>query len=301
MVRAYFMRLLIWRMGRLDGAASEVDSEILQTLSLRLHQNWQHFLYVEETARKNGSVAPSTAPCTPAPSRCLLIIRNESPTPPMFLSFDSILPPQRYGFQRANQKDTSFSSPSPTAARSIDGEERSGTGNKKRWGLLKNIIPFTNSSAKQLPGSPEFPRFPTNGNATASPPGRYNNNSAESEVNKPLQTRTQYHVTHSFKFSLEWIERGQLPSRDKRLYPPKLPLPAQLYLQSQHFEWGDHTPLKPEGPAVGESTYAGRALAEWALLIAECHNFFERRKQEGVPDNSKVETPTLCVESFRRT
>ena len=59
-------------------------------------------------------------------------------------------------------------------------------------------------------------------------------------------------------------------------------------------------PLKPEGPAVGESKYAGRALAEWALLIAECHNFFERRKQEGVPDNSMVETPTLCVESFRR-
>lgn len=296
------MRLLIWRMGRLDGTASELDAEILQTLSLRLHQIWRHFLHVEEGARRNGAVAPSTAPCTPAPSRCLLIIRNESPTPPMFLSFDSILPPsQRHGFQRTNQKDTSFPSQPPAPASRTDEDERSGTGTKRRWGLLKNIIPFTNSSAKQLPESPEVSRLPTTGHVAASPPSRSNYNSAESEISKPIQSRTQYHTTHSFKFSLEWIDRGQLSSRDKRLYPPKLPLPAQLYLQSQHFEWPDHTPLKPEGRAVGESKYAGRALAEWALLIVECHNFFERRKQEGVPDNSKVETPTLCVESFRRT
>jgi hypothetical protein len=57
---------------------------------------------------------------------------------------------------------------------------------------------------------------------------------------------------------------------------------------------------KPEGAAANSSRYAGRALAEWAIIVHECQNFFERRKNEGVPSNKWVETPTLGVEAFRR-
>jgi uncharacterized protein DUF1765 len=39
--------------------------------------------------------------------------------------------------------------------------------------------------------------------------------------------------------------------------------------------------------------YCGRALAEWAGVVQECHVFFERRKAEGVPGNRYVETPFL--------
>jgi hypothetical protein len=46
--------------------------------------------------------------------------------------------------------------------------------------------------------------------------------------------------------------------------------------------------------------YAGRALAEWALVVSECDNFFQRRRDEGVPCNQLVEVPTLCVEHFRK-
>lgn len=46
--------------------------------------------------------------------------------------------------------------------------------------------------------------------------------------------------------------------------------------------------------------YAGRALAEWALIVAECNNFVERRRAEGVPNLKLVEIPTLGVEGFRR-
>ena len=59
-------------------------------------------------------------------------------------------------------------------------------------------------------------------------------------------------------------------------------------------------PIKPEDYAVTPSKYCGRALAEWAILVAECQTFYERRKAEGVPNIKSVETPTLGVESFRK-
>ena len=46
--------------------------------------------------------------------------------------------------------------------------------------------------------------------------------------------------------------------------------------------------------------YAGRALAEWALVVGECNNFVERRRAEGVPGLKWVEVPSLGVEGFRR-
>ena len=312
MVRAYFMRLLIWRIGRLDGTDSEVNTEILRTLGLRLQRVWRSFLHVKGEAETNGSVPPTTAPCCPAPSRCLLIIRNEAPTPPTFLSFDSMLPASPSGgSQRANQRNSMLFSAQPSPARKSNDGETSGSGGKRRWGLLKSILPFTNSQIRQPLANPaSSSSLNVNGDPVSSSSRSDTAASSQSILRPHLPgeatsasrqppTIARYR-THSFKFSLEWLERGHLPSRDIKLYPPKLPLVAQLYLQSQDLEQLDSIPLKPSDLAISESRYAGRALAEWALLIAECHNFFERRKQEGVPDNAKVETPTLSVEPFRK-
>lgn len=51
---------------------------------------------------------------------------------------------------------------------------------------------------------------------------------------------------------------------------------------------------------VVRSKYAGRALAEWALVVSECDSFFQRRREEGVPCDEMVEVPTLGVETFRK-
>ena len=48
------------------------------------------------------------------------------------------------------------------------------------------------------------------------------------------------------------------------------------------------------------SKYAGRALAEWAVIISEFDNFFDRRLKEGVPSDELVETPTLSVENLKK-
>jgi hypothetical protein len=48
------------------------------------------------------------------------------------------------------------------------------------------------------------------------------------------------------------------------------------------------------------SKYAGRALAEWSQVVSECDNFYERRRDEGVPSDNLVEPPTLSVDNFRK-
>jgi hypothetical protein len=59
-------------------------------------------------------------------------------------------------------------------------------------------------------------------------------------------------------------------------------------------------PSQPSHDHLVPSKYAGRALAEWAHIVSECDSFFARRRDEGVPTDRVVETPTLGVESFRK-
>lgn len=241
-------------------------------------------------------MAPSTAPCSPAPSRCLLILRNDQPPPPgMFLSFDNILSAvsnSSSGPSRPTSRDSVvLSSPSASIIASAAAETAS-SGGKRRWGLLKSILPFSSSSG------PSSDSRPPAIDHVSKPQDKVQPASAVSGTPGP-QPVTAYR-SHSFKFHLEWFENANFPSRDRKLFPPKLPTPAQLFLESLGTVPQDNTPLRPDGATAGPSKYAGRALAEWAILVGECHNFFERRKAEGVPDNSKVETPTLSIEPFRR-
>jgi hypothetical protein len=57
-------------------------------------------------------------------------------------------------------------------------------------------------------------------------------------------------------------------------------------------------PLKPSGVYVSNATYAGRALAEWGIVVAECNSFVERRRDEGVLGLGEVEVPNLSVEGL---
>ena len=88
-----------------------------------------------------------------------------------------------------------------------------------------------------------------------------------------------------------------------RLSPPRLPLPAHQYI-SAHSDrltpLQQLRPLEPTGKSREHARYCGRALAEWQLVLGECHGFFDRRRGEGVPGNRFVETPALGVEVFKR-
>jgi hypothetical protein len=59
-------------------------------------------------------------------------------------------------------------------------------------------------------------------------------------------------------------------------------------------------PIEPLGIFKERSTYSGRALAEWAIVVNECNSFVERRRDEGVSALKDVEVPSLGIENMRR-
>ena len=273
-----------------------VDSSrtVLHALHERLQEVWQDFLYVRQDAENKGIAPPSTAPCNPAPSRQLLIIRDDIQAVPsaMFLSFDGILssagnakanPYEKHSFHTLSASNGSLGS-------TIDEYERSSGGGKKKWGLLRSIIPFTSSSDR---------------NASTKRSGQ-NKKSFTPDVDSSvhLSTNNDSMVPYrslSFKFSLEWFEKDNRSlARERIISPPRLPPLAEEYAKAWELEASPEHPQKPSGFAIGTSRYAGRALAEWAILINECRSFCNRRKAEGVPSDQLVETPSLNVEPFRR-
>ena len=321
MVRAFYMRLLVWRLARPDGNSPDLDAVILETLNERLHRTWRHFLYLKENAEKHALAAPSTAACSPAPGRRLYIIRDDvQPAPSgMFLSFDGILSTTTTSkanpYERHSSRDPFSHKDANQLANGAQDPDRSSDGGKKRWNLLKSIIPSSNTPKDRSKRNSEELKMRLNGTLPSpasrreEPADRSKIDQVQARLGAPMATVDKaaepvlHYRTLSFKFSLEYIDPENYPAgRERSLYPPKLPLPARTLLEkiSPLNDDQENGPLKLEGPAVGPGKYAGRALSEWSLLIVECQNFFERRRAEGVPSHQVVETPTLGVEPFRK-
>jgi hypothetical protein len=55
---------------------------------------------------------------------------------------------------------------------------------------------------------------------------------------------------------------------------------------------------RPSGVYAAGAVYAGRALAEWSIVVSECNSFVDRRRDEGVLGLSDVEVPALGVEGL---
>ncbi|MCJ1473842.1 hypothetical protein MMC13_002494 [Lambiella insularis] len=299
MVRAYFMRLLCWRLARYDGEASELDSLILATLSARLNQTWCHLIYMREHAEVSGSPLPSTTPCSPAPGRRLLIVRSDTSTcgGNSLLLFDALLEALNSKERAAYEKLSSIYS---SKEASISSEV-----SNKTWSLLRTINPFANGvrETSQANENSTDSRI-TGAEVQHSVNGQNMPNAKIGTIGTATKSATKMQSVPfqglSFKFSLEWSDRPGVAQKRRKLTPPKLPLPAQRFLQTQQQSPDHFHGVKPERAAVGPSKYSGRALAEWSLLILECQNFFERRKYEGVPGLKRVETPNLEVDTFRR-
>jgi hypothetical protein len=310
MVRSYFMRLLCWRVARFDGEETEVEIEIKKALSDRLRSVWSHYLWLQEEAEQNQSVFPSTTACNPAPGRRFLIIRNDNPIVANngpFLSFDGVV-------QNPHQRKPSPSNPVPpdpelvrptsslSTTESLDFPEEDTS--KGKWNILKSVFGGNSKqAAKSKNSSPSTKDKEITSKAPNTKPTP-DNNSIEKppavEAPTPAPPAPTTHRTYSFRFSLEWVDKRFGMYQNMRLQPPRLPLPAQILLQQKGINIGAVSSAQPMGTAATSSRYAGRALAEWTFVSHECQNFFDRRKNEGVPVNRQVETPTLNVEAFRR-
>ncbi|KIW93749.1 uncharacterized protein Z519_05064 [Cladophialophora bantiana CBS 173.52] len=329
MVRHYFYRLLCWRVARYDGQVSDLDLEILETLAARLNKCWANYQYLIAEAEMRGVIPPSSAPCSPAPSRVLVIIRTDSQPimTPSKTHFERYLPASIVTQSSPYQNHSSVLSTIPAA-------DSPAQGNRKRWSLFRGLNVF-GSPGNNRPGEVTPPGSPDDSGVSTSGDGP-GPNSAITAQKRPT---TPPHQAFSFKFSLEFLQgRTNLENKNRMLGAPQLPPNAQSILMARRSsESGGSSssgnssdggsssssrsggsagsansndtrargrvaevkPLKPKEHEMGTARYSGRSLAEWAQVLNECRSFYSRRKQEGVPRDSLVETPTMGVENFR--
>lgn len=345
MVRAYYMRLLCWRVGRYDGSGEESPQDryvnsrshhnstlinyrlILETLLSRLRSVWSWYLWLKQEAGTGRAMVPSTIPCNPAPGRRLLIIRTDTAVPSggSFLAFDGFAPPNPSALDTPGVPWKRHTTLSPVVEldsrpNSVTSSDTDSDVEKERGvrGFLRSILGGSSSSSRAALKSREpsprvFNRLSVASVASALPvantlirsatddPRARSQSPSSSDMSGNTMPSGPRHRSCSFKFSLECYakQHGLGPMRH---IPPRLPAAAQAYVQSQS-TMDANSPLlmsravEPVG-ATGKTyaKYAGRALAEWAVIVIECQSFFERRKNEGAPDNRHVETPTLGVE-----
>ena len=288
----------------------------------------------------------SSAPCTPAPGRRIIIIRCDNQVSPanLFVSFDRVVPsapsepattPRRNSSSPLTSDSSSSDPPAPP---------------KRKWNILKSVFGVSNSKSSDTQSmnsssdESETSDIQTNtGKCQDVHPQR-----PQTSTGEPARPKTA-HQPFFFKFSLEWMDRPQWPTKNRRLLPPSLPSASQIHLQklrqskankteydtasenspgaeAEDTKTGDsttdeqaqastptpaappakeppglyHVPKAAACDTVVASKHVGRALSEWALIVIECDSFFSRRRDEGVPCDRMVETPTLGVESFRK-
>ncbi|KAI0543197.1 hypothetical protein GGR58DRAFT_13569 [Xylaria digitata] len=372
MVRAYYMRLLCWRICRDAGSANESDARIFLLVYSRLKTVWSHYLWLKQHDEQKGKFPPSTAPSFPTPGKRFMIIRTEIPTlqPGFVAGFDSspASPRQDMRGVPATDFDSMNSFPSETTS----------TAAKKTWSIFGKMFSSTTNTGSNddletlrretaaARTSVSFP--PPISTSVASP----TNSDTDSIGSSPTFEATQY----LFKFILSWNNAGTIPPPNRILTRPRLPSPAQSWITAkghggspppmagrpaptravsgsalpglvdsarnagfsevpaspsstatavegrssiEQLSFADlHeddiplrsaaglskenlvNPVQPTGSFARSVKYAGRALAEWSLVVSECNSFVERRREEGVLGLQDVEVPALGVEGFRK-
>ncbi|KAK4542147.1 hypothetical protein LTR36_006994 [Oleoguttula mirabilis] len=330
MVRSYYMRLLCWRVGRFDGEAKSGDVMILETMLQRLQSVWANYLYLREQAEKKRSLPPPTNPCHPAPGRRLLIIRTDTQVAPgnSFLSFDGLGPRETNSNQAQLQAkrfstlsnlvemDTRLETSHSSSDSELVGPREKGIGGffRKMMGSSKNRsksqgpAPRPNTTQQVRPPAADDPQPATTLTRSATEDlqmaSQHRSSVVDLSIPRTPGTPAAQHRNFTFKFSLEYHPNHKHVPGPLRLLPPRLPMAAQIFLQAQSHKANPASertgPVEPKGASVAHARYCGRALAEWMVVVGECQSFFERRRNEGVPGNKLVETPTLGVEVFRR-
>jgi hypothetical protein len=276
---------------------------------------------------------PSCTPCSPAPNRYLVIIRTDSQPilSASMANFEKYLPSSLINQTSPYQNHSS-------ALSSIPAADSPSQPSRKRWSVFKGFNNvFGPVPGNQRPGEVTPPGTPdektTPNSSSENLPGP---NSAITTSQPPSRPATPPHQIFSFKFSLEWNNQRSAEQRNPRkMAPPTLPTNAQNILHklqnrqsscsggsgsttsisgtSAHSSSGTGTsedakmrtrtgeirPLKPAQHEISIARYSGRALAEWRQVLIECGHFYHRRRLEGVPKDSLIETPTMGVETFR--
>ncbi|CRG86067.1 UPF0592 membrane protein [Talaromyces islandicus] len=236
MVRAYFHRLLCWRVARFNENPTTVDSDIYGLLLDKLEQVWAYYLSSQSKAAKESKTPLSSAPCTPAPGRRILIIRcdnqQNSPTN-LFTSFDRVTTPPstlNNGGYRSHGVLTVDPNGFPPESQSAP---------KRRWNMLKSMFTATNNPKPgevTPPGSSDESETNPMDNfmgdvitPTTSLSSQDSSSQAASDGDSSHELQNP-HQPYIFRFSLEWHQWNG-PSKNRRLYAPGLPNSTFVHIQ----------------------------------------------------------------------
>ena len=271
MVRAYYMRLLCWRICRDFGSANELDVKIFLLVSQRLKTVWSHYLWLKQTADAAGRLSPSTAPCYPAPGKRFTIVRTEVQPPQTGLFASSERDPPAfpgaesadYRNARAGLGDRAPSSPTTSAGGSSSDDGP--VSYKKKWTLLGKVLSLaggtssgTNggggsgsnaakrdwddelegarretATSRMVRAGVQFLSGPPPPPKQESPAlARPSSDSGSSTGSSPVFDSMRY----IFRFTLNWQSQAALaagPPRDRILTRPRLPAPAQARVSAR--------------------------------------------------------------------
>lgn len=234
MVRAYYQRLICWRMCRDNGKQDEVDAKIFILVAKRLRTTWAHYLYLKHTAEQEQRSPPSTAPVLPAPGKRFMIIRQEvnTPQPGLFMGFDSLLKPTGEMASSAGMNDTALPK----------------NDSKKRWSLLGKVLSLGGAGSNSSDGGDDDLQAARRDTAEARsalslPPSKapsfHGPLARDSDDDLPIYEEPKF----VFRFILAWQNQAA-PFRDRFLTRPRLPTPAQSRLVHSP---ANNSPQSPSG------------------------------------------------------
>ncbi|KAM0485777.1 hypothetical protein ACHAP7_002729 [Fusarium lateritium] len=213
MVRAYYQRLLCWRMCRDAGTLDEVDGQIFVLVAERLQTTWSHYLYIKHSAEEEERITPSTCPVNPAPGKRFMIIRQETnvPQPGLYMgSFDS--------FAKLPNSETSVLNGLPPDPSKHDG--------RKRWSLLGKVLSLGGNTGAGGAWDDDFQSVRRETAESRSLSTQNNNRNRPSDDDSLYSQPTYEEPKFVFKFILAWQQQAA-PLRDRFLTRPRLPGPAQ--------------------------------------------------------------------------
>ncbi|PSR76253.1 hypothetical protein BD289DRAFT_486905 [Coniella lustricola] len=323
MVRAYFMRLLCWRICRDRGSPNELDTRIFTLAADRLKQAWSHYLWLKQNAEATGKLPPSTAPCHPQPGKRFMIVRMEVPPPQTGLI--------QTGFDTMSHSAVAGHDASPAeASRSENSSGAAAThgelpNNRKKWSILGRMLSFTSSTAPGGPAAVEAAarRNTSSGNDLETarrelaaerssrpplPPPKGSHASTESDASSTGSAPVYDTAQFVFKFTL-----GPLPwnpsmdgnnnnaasamlstlPRERPLVRPRLPAPAHARVTMRAASSGSPRSDSPPPPSPGmpapERMYSGTSQRG---LISGARNATPLEEAEGdttlVPEQQKM-------------
>lgn len=237
MVRAYYHRLLCWRVCRDDNPSqisltNDVDREIYFLATQRLRTVWSHYLYLKNAAAENDRLGPSTMAMSPVLGKRFIIIRQEvnSPQPGVIMGFDA--------FARSSSLAAVTTPSSPAVA---DVEIHSKPELKKRWSLFGKVLARAGANSPEfmaldLPRNKSFDDKKSASvdltrqrhslaviNTTVKAPAAKGADSPASAAS-PLAEGQKF----VFKFVLGWQQQQTMAQRERTLFTPQLPGPAQM-------------------------------------------------------------------------